>query len=178
MKSHRLKNPAIIIGIGILILVSAIAIYQFTKPITISFEVIEPGYSLIAPRRLPRQEPEPPLIIIASPEDMQLPSNLAWPEPLAMQLKGIDFKQSVVILARRGRQGDSGTIQKVERQQDTVVIRSNDLVIGPGNYVSDGWTQPYEAIAMHKEASWNKTIHFVLQRETQGMAGEIHHFVP
>lgn len=178
MKSQRLKILAIVISIGTLILVSAIAFYQFTRPMVISFTVVETGYSLIAPQGLPRQEPEPPLIIIASPEDMQLPAKLAWPEPLATKLKGIDFKQSIVILVRRGRQDNSGIVQNVMRQQNTVVIRTNDLVIGPGNYVRDGWTQPYEVIAVNKEINWNKTIHFVLQRETQGLAGESNHYVP
>lgn len=109
---------------------------------------------------------------------MQLPSKLAWPEPLLTKMERIDFKQSIVILVHRGRQKDSGTIQKVEQQQDTVIIRTNDLIVGPGNYVSDGWTQPYAVIAISKEANWNKNMHFVLQRGTQGIAGETNHFIP
>jgi hypothetical protein len=178
MESNRLKTIFGVFLIGVLISVLAFALHQFPRPRIVPFTVIEEGYSLVAKGDSPRQESEPAIIVVASPEDLHLPVWLTLPESLAKRLEGIDFAQSIVILARRGQQQDSGIIQKVEQQCDKVIIHTNDLIIGPGNYVIEGWTQLYEVISITKESLPYRNVRFVLQRETQGNGGETEAFIP
>jgi len=176
MKPQCLKGIVAIVLSG-LILITIIAILQFTQPHAISFSVVESGYSLIAPTGLPRQEPDPLLIIIANPEDMVLPAMLKFPESLAERIKQMDFSKSFVILVIRGHP-ERGLVKEIVRHQETVIITTYDIEVGPGNYVLPNWTQPYEIIKIDKEGMWGKQIRFVLQRETQGILGEVKHFVP
>ena len=177
MQPQRAKRLILPVIIGGLILSVIIAAYRFGQPRVIPFVVVEEGYSLIAPTGFPRQEPEPLLIVIASPEDMALPSMLAFPEPLAERMKKIDFSKSFVLLVHRGHP-ERGLVKEVARQRETIFITTYDVMAGPGNYVVDGWTQPYEFIRIDKQDKWSKQIRFVLQRETQGVLGEAVHFIP
>ena len=177
MQPQRAKRLIVPVIIGGLILSVIIAAYRFGQPQVIPFVVVEEGYSLIGPTGFPRQEPDPPLIVIASPEAMTLPSMLAFPEPLAERLKQVDFSESFVVLVHRGHP-NRGLVKEVTRQQEKVVITTYDVTGGPGNYVIEGWTQPYEFIRIDKQDKWSRQIRFVLQRETQGVLGEAVHFIP
>ncbi len=161
---------------GLIALVIAI-IYLLSRPQNIRFTILEKGYSLIAPKGFPRQWQEPNLIIIARTEDLVLPYQIEFPEPITSQLNQIDFKKSFVVLVHRGHP-DRGLVKEVAKQQGTIIITTYDVEAGPGNYVLDGWTQPYEFIAIDKVSNWNQQIHFILQRETQGFLGETDHFIP
>ena len=176
MKSRRTKKIVIAIIMG-LIFVVFIIVHQSNQPQDIPFSVFEEGYSLVAPPGFPQREPEPQLIIIASQEDMDLPSMLAFPEPVAERMMLVDFRKSFLILVHRGHP-DRGLVKAVARQRDKVFITTYDVIAGPGNYVVEGWTQPYEFIKIDKGDKWDEQIRFILQRETQGVLGEAVHYIP
>ncbi len=178
IKPKRLKTVAYVTSMGILLLFVAFAIYHVMRPSAIPYSVLYEGLSLITLTFAQPQGREPPLIIIANRDDLQLNGGLSWPKAVATEMGQIDFTHSFVVLALRGQKHDSGIIQKVERQGNTVVIHTNDLWVGPGNYMLKGWSQPYEIISINKDTFTNKTIHFVLRRETSGIAGDIKVFIP
>lgn len=176
MKSKHSKIIASCLIMGLMAVVF-IAVRQTNQPQDVPFSVFEKGYSLMTPPGLPGQTTEPPLIIIASREDMNLPSELTFPEPLAERLKQLDLEKSFVVLVHRGHP-DRGLVKTIIRKQEKVFITTYDVDNGPGNYVVLGWTQPYEFIKIDKTDKWNEQIHFILQRETQGILAETDHFIP
>ncbi len=163
---------------GLIIISAAVLFYRSIQPQVIPFVVLETGYSLIDPARSPSTRTEPSLIILSSQEEMLLVDPLIFPEALAKTIKQVDFQKSFVILAQHGH-AEGGLITKVTRQASTtIVITTTDMTAGPGNYVKEEWTQPYEVIQIDKGSGWGQEIRFILQRETQGIVGEATHFIP
>jgi len=150
--------------------------YFALRPQEVPFVLLEEGASLAVPPGLARPL-EPGLIILASQEDMQLVQPYTFPEPLANRIQALDFEKNFVILAQRSQKA-GGLITLITRQAGTVLILTTDIPFGPGNYVLETWTQPYELILIEKNSAWGQEIHFVLRRETQGLVGEASHFVP
>lgn len=162
---------------GLSIISAATFFYRSNQPKDIPFIVLEIGHSLSDPARSPSARTEPSLIILSSQEEMMLVEPLTFPEALAKTIKQVDFQTSFVILAQRGHAA-GGEITKVTRQAGIIVITTTDRVAGPGNYVREEWTQPYEVIQIDKGSGWGQEIRFILQRETQGIVGEATHFIP
>jgi hypothetical protein len=177
MRFRHLESIIVMVTITGLVLAALVVIYHTSRPRPISFSVIAEGYSLIIPAGFPRSEPEPSLMIIAGSEDVKQSSMFVFPEPLEEKIAHTDFKTSFLLLVRRGHP-DRGLVKMITKQQARVVITAYDLVPRPGNYVVEGWTQPYQVIRVDKNGGWGKPIRFVLQRETQGTSDECVHFVP
>ena len=159
------------------VVVLAVWLAIWAKPEEVPFRVIEQGYSLVSPSGFPRPEPEPSLIILASPEEMRLVQPYTFPEPLAKTIEQVDFQKYFVILAIRVRT-QGGVITNVTRRSASVVITTTDLMVGPGNYVMEEWTWPYQVALIEKTSAWGQEVRFFLKRETQGTAGEAIHFIP
>jgi len=139
--------------------------------------LLEEGAALAVPAGISRTEPEPGLIILTNQQDIQLVQPYTFPEPLANRIQAIDFEKNFVILAQHSQKA-GGLITRITRQAGTVLILTSDIPFGPGNYVQEAWTQPYELILIEKNSAWGQEIRFVLRRETQGLVGETSRFIP
>jgi hypothetical protein len=122
---------------------------------------------------------EPKLVIIATEDEVTPPEPDLQFVSIASRngIAQTDFQRSFVVLMRHGKSPTSARIKSVFRQGDTVFLFCSDDSIA-GNYVSEGYTFPYDVIAVSKEGAWRKTIHFVLKSETNGIQAEISHYVP
>ena len=67
-------------------------------------------------------------------------SQLEFSEALLSQVSEIDFQQSLIILFPRGQLPESGTVEKIVRDNNEIVIRTTDIVPGPGSYALSGFT--------------------------------------
>lgn len=162
---------------GSLILVALGIVFLLTQSQEVPFTVIEEGISLVAPDQASRQPSEPLLLILTSVEDVKRINPWGFPESLAEKISQVDFQKSFVILVLRSHAG-GGLVNRLTRRGNEIEITTTDLVVGPGSYVLEGWTQPYEVIRVDKAAGWGREMCFVLMRETQGAAAETTHFIP
>jgi hypothetical protein len=160
-----------------LILVALGIVFLLTQSQDVPFNVIEESISLVAPDQTSHQPSEPLLLILTSIEDVQLMNPWGFPELLAEKISQVDFQKSFVILVLRSHAG-GGLVNRVTRQGNEIVITTTDLLIGPGNFALEGWTQPYEVIQVDKDTGFVGEMYFILQRGTQGVAAETTHTIP
>lgn len=178
MKNRKIAAQKIVIAVIMgLVSVVFIDVLQSSQSQTIPFSVFDEGHSLIVTKDFHHRETDPPLIIFASRDDMNLPSNLEFPEPLADRIRQIDFENSFLILVDIGFPVGE-TVKSVARKQEKVFITTYDAPLGMGNIVLEEWTQPYELIKIDKDDTWGDQFHFILQGETRGVHGETIHFIP
>jgi hypothetical protein len=178
VKNGKIAAQKIIIAVIMgLVFVVVIDVLQSGQPQTIPFSVFDEGHSLIVTNDFHHRETDPPLIIIASQDDTNLPSDLEFPEPLADRIRQIDFENSFLILVDIGFPARE-TVKSVARKQEKVFITTYDAPLGMGNYILEEWTQPYEFIKIDKDDTWGGQFHFILQGVTRKVHGETIHFIP
>jgi 3-dehydroquinate synthase class II len=103
---------------------------------------------------------------------------LKYPETIETLLKQVNYNQIVVALVLKEQIPDSGLTEEVVRQGNQVIIRTKAWQVGPGNYVLEDYTWPYQIIAINKDGTWAQEIHFILERGAEGPVADLKHFVP
>lgn len=105
-------------------------------------------------------------------------SQLEFSEALLSQVSEIDFQKSLIILFPRGQLPESGTVEKIVRNNNEIVIRTTDIVPGPGSYALSGFTPPYQIIKVVKTGVWNEYFDFILERENSEIVSKVTEYVP
>jgi hypothetical protein len=128
-----------------------------------------------------RQE-QPALLVIARAGEVDdLTRNvLAEDPPLAISLQALDYDRVFAILVLHGYVGSSGysvTVKEVAQQGDQVSVWADFARPAPGTLTMPAFTSPYHLVAVSKEGSWGKDIHFVLMVDGRPVAETVH-FVP
>lgn len=128
-----------------------------------------------------RQE-KPTLFAIAKVEDVDelVPNVLAEDPTLVDQLRSLDYNHFFAILALQGLHGSGGyqiTVQRISRQADTVFVWARFAEPAPDDFRTWGFTSPYHRVVVSKEASWRRSIRFVLMKDDQAVA-ETTRFIP
>jgi len=131
--------------------------------------------SIAFPTEIEDKDQIPGLIVI--PELVQV-RQLEFSDALLVHVSEIDFNQSLVILILRGQLPQSGTVEKIVRDKNEIVIRTTEIVPGPGSYALSGFTPPYQIIKVVKTGVWNGYFDFILERENSEIAGKVTEFVP
>jgi hypothetical protein len=174
------KVVAAVSIVAAVFVLSTVLVYRSRAVRPIPYTIVEEGYALQVPENRQMYGSEPMLIVLTALQGMALPSDMSLSERLAGELEQIDWHKSFVVLAGRGGQlASSGTVKRILRRGNTVIVETLDVDVGPGNYVVPGWTQPYAVIAVEKTGgAWGRYVEFVLERETQGPVYDAYSYVP
>jgi hypothetical protein len=143
---------------------------------TLSFKVIiEKAPFLVTG---PGNKPLPDLIIIASPDEIVPPTPVVeYSEAMIESLKSVDFDKSFVVLHLVGQIPDNGTIEEVVRKGNTVYIKLISYSVGPGNYMFENFTLPYQITSIEKEGTWGEMIHFILEVNGGDIVAQDQHYI-
>ena len=110
-----------------------------------------------------------PLIVITELADIK---QLDFAEAIMPYLSEVDFNQALVLLVLRGQMQDSGIVKVVIRDGNNVIVRTQDIDPGPGNYVVSGLTPPYQTISVNMLGAWGNYFNFLLEREGSGLTSQ------
>jgi hypothetical protein len=128
------------------------------------------------------REEKPALLVIARPEEIGDPAQTVLAEDYRMGgwLRTLDYGRVFAILVLHGYVGSSGysvTVKEVARQGDQVSVWADFAKPAPDEGRRPAYTSPYHLIAVSREGSWGKDIHFVLMVDGRPVAETVH-FVP
>jgi hypothetical protein len=122
--------------------------------------------------------PDPALIVIATLDEVVPPDGLQFAPVVQAELERIDFGKALVILYPVGQIPGNATLDGITRQGNQVQIRLKSFSAGPGNYVVEGYSTPYQLIVMDKSGAWNREIEFEIVAPDGTVLAHGKHFVP
>ena len=126
----------------------------------------------------PQQEP-PNLFVIASQEEIVPPiAEFRFPNDMLDQLNSINFNTSFAVLFMVGQIAEANIITEITREKEQVFIKLVDTSVGPGNYILEGYSTPYQLVAVEKTGNWNQDIEFILEDETGNLLSSTVHHIP
>lgn len=152
---------------------------------TLSFETIEQEENLQNPEGdYAYTEPTPALLIIAKPEEVDVPGlGVQFHPVLAERLRVLDYRRNFAVVILRGYLGATSPSYTIDILN--VIQGGNEITLKThlGEPEGDGWTRPafsspYHIILVHKEGGkWNRKIQFALEVDGQ-VVQEHTHFIP
>ncbi len=164
------------VGNAILLLMVCVLLAGCKSSQTLSYERLL-GY--VSLETEPLAEKAPSVIVVTSKDEIAPPAKgVSYPNTVSDFLSGLDFDKSVAVLFLVGQIHKESIIDKIVREGDRVTIELNDYSIGPGNYEMQGFTLPYQVIAIEKSGAWGENIHFVIRIHQADIVAEVDHFVP
>jgi hypothetical protein len=126
----------------------------------------------------PQQEP-PNLMVIASREEIVPPiAEYSFPDNTLDQLDRINFDTSFAIMFMVGQIANAKVISEITRANEQVFIKLADTSVGPGNYILEGYSTPYQLVAIEKAGNWNQDIEFILEDENGNQLVSTTHYIP
>ena len=94
------------------------------------------------------------------------------------QLNSINFDTSFAVLFMVGQIAEANIITEITREKEQVFIKLVDTSVGPGNYILEGYSTPYQLVAVEKTGNWNQDIEFILEDETGNLLSSTVHHIP
>lgn len=150
-----------------------------SKDVELLFETMARDQGFFTGEGYGREEPN--LLVISQIADIDTPGlEVRFPAALADQLRVLDYDRFFAILALQGLHGSGGfqiTVQRISRRGDTVFVQASFVEPGPDDFRTWGFTSPYHLVVVPKEASWRRSIRFVLMKDDRSVA-ETTHFIP
>ena len=103
---------------------------------------------------------------------------IKYPQEALDLLTSVDYdKFFVVLLISEPRLKDS-IVRQVIRKGNKVSVLLYERTIGPGNYVLDDWTLPYNFIVIEKAGVWGENVHFNIRSAQNEVLNKIDHYIP
>jgi hypothetical protein len=171
--STKKKFRALILMIGVGLISAGCSVSQ-----TLPFNVLVDKAPFLVVS--PDNQSMPDLMIIASPNEIVPPApGVQYPEIMMETLKEVDFNKSFVVLHLVGQIPDNGKIKKIVRRGNTIRIKLQSFIVGPGNYMFKDFTLPYQITEIEKnEEGWGNDMNFILEVEDGDILTQEQHYIP